>query len=414
MGTTAGIFRSANATPGIAVSGVNFGWGSAGKLSAILGACVDLCPELRIVVAGTALGRPVLVEQRIEAWYEEWPDDVTEAADLLDRHGITAALVVLDPQMAMSLEMAKCPTVFVDSLPYLWTAADPLPFDVTAYCAQICPVLPLPSWEPLRRIARLHWVESIAVSPPARQRDRRHAVLNLGGLHSPSNPTGNPTYLELVLLPALSALARSGYQTVDVCGNIQVADLPPGISELGITVRIGRHPHANFIALLASAGLIMTSPGLTTLLEASASGAPTVCLPPQNLSQILNGQRFALTADPACHIAWPTDVLDLELIDSARVAGEEAGLEAMALALAAQDPALVRPRLQQAIEDAIKSAARSDSWSALADDAGLGGARQVAEILLDVATRGRAVPGLTEKGARLSVAALDRDRTRSP
>jgi hydroxymethylcytosylglucuronate/cytosylglucuronate synthase len=195
-------------------------------------------------------------------------------------------------------------------------------------------------------------------------------------------------------MPALAALAHAGYETVDVCGNIAAGDLPDEVNEMGVAVNVGARTHSDFLALLATVGLLVTSPGLTTMLEASAHGTPTVCLPPQNLSQILNGDRFALLVDPGCRIAWPGDVLDLRAVERARMNGEGAGLEVMGRALASVDPARVRPRLRHDIEAAIRQARRFARWTALADDAGHDGARQVAEILLDIVAR---------RGSRVSV-----------
>ncbi|HET8683395.1 MAG TPA: hydroxymethylcytosylglucuronate/cytosylglucuronate synthase [Micromonosporaceae bacterium] len=379
-----GVREVGGRAPAIAVCGVDFGWGSAGKLRAVLRACRALRDDLRVVVLGTRLGRPVLADQAVEAWYEHWPRERRTLGALLDRHGVAAGLVVLDPAAAEALEEAGCRTVFLDSLPYLWTAADALPFNVTAYCAQYCPQLPRPSWDPLRRVARLHWVEGVMTGPPAGPRDRSLAVLNLGGLHSPANPDGNPTYLSLVLAPALAALARAGYRTVHACGNISAVDIPETARVPAVTIQVGPRPHAEFLALLARAGLLLTSPGLTTLLEASSQATPTVCLPPQNLSQILNGDRFATIVDAGCRVSWPVGVLDLGAVEQARVHGEEAGLAEIDRVLRSHDPAAVHPRLLELVEAAILRAGQVRSWSALADDTGRGGAHQVAQVLLGI------------------------------
>lgn len=370
------------ATPAIAICGVDFGWGSAGKLSAIVQACLQYRSQLRFVVLGTQLGRRVLAGTAVDAWYGHWPSDPVALRALFDRHGVSAGLVVLDPHAAQAFESAGCPTAFVDSLPYLWTAADTLPFDVAAYCAQQCPHLPEASWRPLSRISRLHWVGGIVSRMPSTTRDPGLAVLNLGGLHSPANPDGNPIYLRLVLGPALAALARAGYRTVHICGNLNTADVPVSAEHASLAIHIGPRPHAEFLALLSQAGLLMTSPGLTTLLESSAAQTPTVCLPPQNLSQIFNGDRFAALVSAGCHVRWPRTVLDLTAVERARMGGEEAGLEVIDHALNVADPISVQPWLRGRLTAAIRQAERHQTWSALADDAGYDGARQVAEIVL--------------------------------
>src|SRR4051794_32111648 len=103
--------------PAVVVAGVEFGWGSAGKLDAILEELRRM-GDVRVVVLGTRLGRPVLGAAPVEAWYEDWPLEDGELHQLLQKHGVTAGLVVLDPAAADRLESAGVPTVYVDSIPY--------------------------------------------------------------------------------------------------------------------------------------------------------------------------------------------------------------------------------------------------------------------------------------------------------
>lgn len=369
----------------IVACGVDFGWGSAGKLSAIMRSCRRTRPAQRFLILGTRLGRTVLSGESVEAWHADRPQDSCELRELLDCYDVAAGLVVLDPRAADVLETAGCPTVFVDSLPYLWTNADPLPFDVTAYCAQMCPVLPQPAWAPLRRIARLHWVEGINATVPSRPRDRHLAVLNVGGLHSPTNPSDNPNYLRLMLEPALRACEATGFHTVHLCGNCRPSDLPSG--DLSLTVRAGRLPHEDFLELLAKTGLLITSPGLTTLLEASAHQTPTVCLPAQNLSQIFNGDRFASAVDPKCRVGWPPAILDRSEIEHARLAGEDAGLAVIDNALGHLDPCAVHPWLLNQLIAAIRQTTTVTRWDGLTTATGTRGADQIAARLLDLLDR---------------------------
>lgn len=373
----------------IVLCGVDFGWGSAGKLCAIMRSCRRTRPAQRFVILGTKLGRTVLAGEPIEAWHTDRPEDSCELRELLDRYDVAAGLVVLDPRAAEVLETTGCPTVFVDSLPYLWTNADPLPFDVTAYCAQMCPALPQPAWAPLRRIARLHWVEGINATVPLRPRDRHLAVLNVGGLHSPANPSGNPNYLRLMLEPALRACKATGFHTVHLCGNIRPSDLPSVADDLSLTVRAERLPHGDFLELLAKTGLLMTSPGLTTLLEASAHRTPTVCLPAQNLSQIFNGDRFASSVDANCRVGWPPPILDRSEMEHARLAGEDAGLAVIDTALGRLDSRAVHPWLLDQLIAAIRHATTVTRWDGLTTNAGTRGADQVAALLLDLLGRSR-------------------------
>ncbi|OLT25784.1 hydroxymethylcytosylglucuronate/cytosylglucuronate synthase [Nocardiopsis sp. CNR-923] len=371
-----------SALPALAVCAVDFGWGGAGKLSAILEAVESRGPGFRLVVLGSTLGRRILAGLEVEAWYEEWPRDRDQLRALLDRHGVVAGLVVLDPEAAEALQAVDCPTVYVDSLPYLWTEADAVPHGVTAYCAQKCPVLPRPAWRPLSRIARLHWVDPIVKRVSERIRDPAMAVINLGGLHSSTNPDGNPAYLRLVLGPTLRALARSGITRTHICGNVGPEDLSGLTDELTIIDSVGPRTHEAFLTLTAGAGLLVTSPGLTTLLEAQSAGTPTVCLPPQNLSQIFNSDRFVYTVDRRARVTWSPAVLDRDTVELARLNGEEAALEVIDAALNAADPDRLAATLETDVSAAvayIRSASAGGRQDA-ADE----GSGQVAEILENV------------------------------
>jgi hydroxymethylcytosylglucuronate/cytosylglucuronate synthase len=374
----------------IAVCCADFGWGSAGKLSAILSA-LTRDGSMRTVILGTTLGRPVLSGISAEAWYEEWPPDTAALRALLDRHGVTAAVVVLDPDAADSLMAVGIPTIYVDSIPYLWTPADKLPLQVTAYCAQRSPDLPQPAAAALGRVARLFWIEAVVAEPPSRsvKSGSRTAILNFGGLHSPVNPGGNPHYLALVAPAAIQALADAGYEEVEVCGNLGRAELGGLRADPRVSVHVSPRAHPDFTAALRRADLLLTSPGLTTLLEASAIGIPTLCLPPQNLSQVFNGARFASAFGTECHVPWPGATLDPARLDEVRLAGEEAALRYIDERLSMLDPASVYPSMRKAISQGIRAVRRRDGdWGILAEDAGTSGADQVAALVRQLATQG--------------------------
>lgn len=368
--------------PAIVVAGVDFGWGSAGKLDAILGE-LRRSGDVRVVVLGTRLGRPVLSATPVEVWYEEWPSGDDELRQMLEEHAIAAGLVVLDPQAADRLESANIPTVYVDSIPYLWTPADHLPTDVTVYCAQRLGPLPAPAREALLRVSNLTWIEAVVSQGKRRRSSTGLAVVNLGGLHSPTHAAGNPDYLALVVPAALRALQDAGFDRIEVCGNLRDGDLRRS-SRATPLVTTGPRSHGEFTDLLAAAEVVVTSPGLTTLLEAGTLGVPTVCLPPQNLSQIFNGDRFARTVGEECRIRWPVDVLDPGALEQARLDGEEAGLAFIAAALRGHEPEALEPRLHRAVAGALASARGRRDWHALANAAGGSGARHVASMVREL------------------------------
>lgn len=377
----------ASSLPAIVACGVDFGWGSAGKLSAILHALPGVCRQpVRIILLGTDLGRPVLDDLPAANW-ETLPDP-TQVQALLAAYHVEAGLVILDPAMALALEQAGCPTVYVDSLPYLWTAQDVLPYDVTAYAAQLCDALPRFAWQPLRRIRHLCWVEGItrARTGKGRCHEPELVVVSLGGLHSPLRTPGLSAYEDLLLTPTLSALTRAGFTRIEVCGNLTGAlnavRAPAGLAEIHIAAR----GHRAFLDLLDRAALLVCSPGLTTLIEAGNRSLPTVCLPPQNISQILNGERFATHVHPECRLQWPEGVLDRQAIERARPRGEEAAVELLyaALEAASQQAVGLWPQIERALGQAIGHARTQVQWDGLITASGVRGAEQVATLLSDI------------------------------
>ncbi len=369
----------------IAVCGTDFGWGSAGTIADVLDALEKQMHESpEVVMLGSALGRPLLNGYPVAAWYEQWPRDPVALRALLQDHGVSAGLVVLDPEAADALENAGCPTVYVDSLPFLWSGQDPLPVSVTSYCAQLCFVLPHLCWPALRRIERLVWIESIVAEPGVSYASGEgYAVVNLGGLHSPTIGEARDVYSQLVLGPTLSALSDAGYRRIEVCGNLDQAAAPNDF-EISAAVSMGRHSHRNFLHLLDGADLLVTSPGLITLMEAGVRGLPTLCLPPQNVSQVLIGDQFAALVDAHCRILWPSEILSRADLERVRATSEEEGLRLIynTLSNAVGNtglPGYLRSELTHGLQWLRELAV--PTWKSMTEVCGTRGAVQVASIL---------------------------------
>lgn len=365
--------------PTIAVSGVNFGWGSAGKIASIVAA---LTHPVNLVLVNTSLGRPVLQGLDVIAEIPNCPARPEQLKQLLSELDIDAALVVLDPQTAACIEDAGTPVVYVDSLPFLWSAADPIPVHVTHYLAQRLPGSPGATPHALRRVHNLDWIDPITAMAPGKPGPHLDlAVINLGGLHSPTNPSGNPAYCHKVLPTLFDVLGHTRYRRAMVVGNLTHAQLPPVPPGIQL-VHVGPLSHQDFLQAIATAGILVTSPGLTTILEATSVGTPTVCLPSQNVSQLLNGDYFATIKGESLRVEWPNEVLDRAQVEAARPEGEEA-------ALAVIDRSLRRITSRASIEDLRDSLL--NALTTVPETRGpkqhWNGARQVAERLLSIAVR---------------------------
>lgn len=392
----------------VALSGAEFGWGSSGKLSAVLSALRARSPvPLRFVGLDSGLGRPLLAEHPVERWYD-LPDSAPGVAGVIEEvvrsHGVRAAVVVLDGPVAKALEAAGVPTVFVDSLPFLWTEGDrgALPLDATVYCAQRCLELPPESQDVLASAAGLRWVEAvIGTSPVPRAGERpgrrcRKAVVSLGGLRAPRLADWS-CYPRVVVPAALEALAAHGVRDVCLAGNLPAGLLARFVEQAPMPLRVtaGALPHRAFLAELAGCDVLLASPGLTTLLEAGSLGVPVVCLPPQNLSQIFNGRSHGRAVGADVRVTWPEDVLREEEALALRVKGEDHALEliyeAIGKAAATTDEERVMAALTDGILAALRRAAGPADWGALTEAVGTGGAAQVADAVLG--TVGAPPPG---------------------
>jgi hydroxymethylcytosylglucuronate/cytosylglucuronate synthase len=371
--------------PTIAISGVNFGWGSAGKIASIVAALTE---PFNLVLVNTSLGRPILRGINVAAEIPDCPTGPAQLEQLLGELCVDAALVVLDPLVATSIEEAGTPVVYVDSLPFLWSAADPIPTDVTHYLAQRLPGSSPAVPHALRTVRNLDWIDPIAAAVSGRSSPNPDlAVINLGGLHSPANPSGNPVYCDRVLPVLFETLRRTRYRRVMIVGNLSREQLPAVPSGIRL-VHVGALPHQEFLRVIAGAGVLVTSPGLTTILEAAAAGTPTICLPSQNVSQLLNGDYFAAMNDGVLRVEWPHEVLDRTLVEAARPEGEEAALAVIDRSLRQTTPHTVHESLRQPLLNAFAGSSMpgmhrpAQHWN---------GAAQVADRLLALARRSAAV-----------------------
>jgi hydroxymethylcytosylglucuronate/cytosylglucuronate synthase len=146
--------------------------------------------------------------------------------------------------------------------------------------------------------------------------------VNVGGVHSPGLATAENPYTDVVIPTITKVLLERGYD-VQVAGNLG----PETRSRLGETgVQAELLSHAEFLTALAAASILVTSPGLTTILEAGAVGIPTVLLPPQNLSQMLNTELVTELTPTQEVVGWPPGFLDGTRIHDLRRQGEMAAV----------------------------------------------------------------------------------------
>jgi hydroxymethylcytosylglucuronate/cytosylglucuronate synthase len=297
----------------------DFGYGSAGKLASI----TEVLDE-RVVLVGSLHAEKVVPSHRV---IDSHPHarDASAISDVAQRYGVEIALVSNTHPLSREVHRAGLQTIFVDSLPFLWTDKDPVYHDPDIYCAQVAGSIPALSWRSLRRVTNLVWVEAIVdTRPTAKQIRSDLALVNFGGVATHLLQLQASAYPPTVLRAALDALRRAGFARVVVTGNLykrQLAAVAGDFPEL--TVMLEEVDHSRMTDLLGTCRVLLTSPGLTTILEAGAAQTPTILLPPQNVSQFMNADMVRRCGGERSVVDWPQSVVSRDELDEVRGEGED-------------------------------------------------------------------------------------------
>ncbi len=296
---------------------IDFGWGPAGKLASVIRSLADAS----WYIYQNSIDTTIFGDFPISGFYSGHSPEALER--FCQETKIDAAVVVLEPTLARQLEAIGVPTVYIDSLPFLWTEQDEIPSEVSLYCAQQCGALPEHCWNKIRGIKNLNWVEPIvpAASLVVPKNRENHAVINLGGLHWTT--PNKSSYARLVIPPAIRVLLDAGIDNITVTGSSAAIEAACDVevpAKGGVCFRA--MAHEQFLMLVAKSRLLLSSPGLTTMYETSGLQVPTVALPPQNLSQYRNAQFFrAYTSGEI--VDWQSPALEWSVVEAQLKRGEE-------------------------------------------------------------------------------------------
>jgi len=343
--------------PRVLCNAVDFGFGPAGKLSAILAELPEVEP---VLLRSQSFGDIVPTFARSKG------EDATSLIECTT--DVDAALVVLDPALASELARLGINVVYVDSLPHMWTEQDFICEDVFAYCAQrVEGIHELPR---LAEVANLQWVDAISVVNGPRDPVPGSALVNVGGVSSPYGSSETSAYTELVLPPVVAALRENGYE-VHVTGRV-----PKTLSRRLDVPDTTVVSHREFLDLLRKAAVLVTSPGMTAMLEAGSIGIPTTLLPPQNLSQVLNVEQVTRFGRGSV-MSWPPNTIDRNQLELFRQLGEGPSVEYIHSAIESlRGNASAETHLRKS---ASTAAASADTWLADYTSAlGTSGATQIA------------------------------------
>lgn len=302
---------------------VAFGMGPAGKLSSI----ISDSPDINWFLSGDQLELSIFASPMNYLWTKD-PDEISK---FINKNNITTAVCVLDMTMARILMSLKVRVIFVDSLPFMWTANDNLPTEVSVYCAQRSSKIT--NQDVLSGIRNLVWLDPI-ICKTGKKLNNQHfnAVVNFGGVSSPLGK--NNKYLNCVLPAIMSALNvrfGSDMKVLITTSSSTVKDVETVFefvpaytcSSLSITTL----DQSTFIGTVEDCDVLITSPGLTTILETSQMEIPTVLLPPQNFSQYYNSIFAGSFLVYSKSINWDIDELAFEKVIKQAASGERSVVE---------------------------------------------------------------------------------------
>jgi hypothetical protein len=226
-------------------------------------------------------------ERLVDADSMAWPvtPDLKRELD-----SCSVLVVVMNRRIAQWARRRRIPCVYVDGLAWMRAEAPDVPGDVR-YCAEN-----YPGTAETFDLWRSRFEAAEIVGPILSRDTRRRSgepddafLINFGGLSSHVvDPCTLVTYAGAMSQCALDALKGTGGRVIITGGRSIIEQLD---REMLLTIRPGVRltslSHAEFLAELRRARLLISSPGKTASNEAAACGVPCIYLPAQSLSQTL-------------------------------------------------------------------------------------------------------------------------------
>lgn len=250
---------------------VGFGLGPNGKLCSI----INYNKEYEWYACGDKLDLSIYKENPfIDVC---WTKNEKNLEEFIKKYNIKYAVDVLDPDLAIFLKKVGVKVIYVDSLPFMWTKADLIPYNVDYYCAQKYPEYKMNPV--LKQVKNFVWINPITRGK-IKEQNKNGIVINFGGLHSPFGE--GEEYFEIVMKTLLPMLSK---KDIIITGGSNVIKLA---KKLFPEITSVTYSHEEFLTKVSNAELFITSPGLTTIYETCGMDIKTIIIPPQNLSQFYN------------------------------------------------------------------------------------------------------------------------------
>lgn len=240
--------------------------------------------------------------------------DKEEIEKFIDKYNIKYAIVVLKNKIARLLKELNIKVVYVDSLPFMWSEKDAeegkIPYNVDSYCAQKTIELSDKSKRLFSKVKNLIWVNPIINANTLeikKEKKIKTILINIGGLHSPT--TDGMDYIDTVIFPLLEVFKNK--RVVITTSSKSLEEVSKKVINYP-NVKVKTYKQDEFLKIVKNVQTFITSPGLTTILEASAIREKAIFLPPQNISQFYNIEFGKKVFKEYKEITWDDKELTLE------------------------------------------------------------------------------------------------------
>jgi hypothetical protein len=183
------------------------------------------------------------------------------------------------------------PLYFVDSLAWMWSTLPEGVQNTKAYFIQnyLVPRDRIECWR--KECPAVHSVAPIIRKVDQQPLPGHHLVVNFSGC---ANPFADSKLFEKYVDVLARAVLKNavGFNRVIFCCNEHLrGHLGKLLADIELVV-IDHFAHESFLKVLATASKLLTSPGITTTLEANSMNKPIRFLLPQNYSQALMSEQY--------------------------------------------------------------------------------------------------------------------------
>lgn len=331
--------RAGRVPPSFAFVSTSFGFGPASKAVALARELKRRDPAVRADFMGVGVdhdfARKSEVFDRVVKVDVDDPDVLKMLVPHLMQYDATFS--VINHALVPLWAPAARPLYLVDSLAWLWREPPAGLENVRTYYMQdyLVPRARIEAWADRCDVRLVGPIESASAYQAQRRCPRARAnrlLVSFSGCANPVIP--RDFYVDYVdcLARLVVEEGRGRFEEIVFCCNADLARHIGACFPGDPSIRCGHYAHEEFISLLASSEFILSSPGITTTLEALALGTPQRFLLPQNYSQALISERYLEVLGQRACMALSRFGADLAVAPDV---AEDVGVEMVARALCA-------------------------------------------------------------------------------